>query len=36
MAVALAADRFGLAAALWPLLAAPAALLLLVPRGRGS
>jgi hypothetical protein len=26
------AGRFGLGAALWPLLAAPAALLLLVPR----
>jgi FSR family fosmidomycin resistance protein-like MFS transporter len=36
IAVALTADRFGLAAAFWPLLAAPAALLLLVPRRRGS
>jgi FSR family fosmidomycin resistance protein-like MFS transporter len=34
IAVALTADRFGIAAALWPLLAAPAAILLLVPRGR--
>jgi FSR family fosmidomycin resistance protein-like MFS transporter len=34
IAIALTADRFGLAAALWPLLAAPAALLLLVPRRR--
>ncbi len=32
LAIALVAERWGLATALWPLLAAPAALLLLVPR----
>jgi MFS transporter, FSR family, fosmidomycin resistance protein len=34
LAIAALAERFGLAVALWPLLAAPVALLLLVPRGR--
>ncbi len=32
--IAALAERYGLAVALWPLLAAPVALLLLVPRGR--
>jgi hypothetical protein len=32
LAIAALADRWGLAVALWPLLAAPAALLVLVPR----
>jgi FSR family fosmidomycin resistance protein-like MFS transporter len=36
LAIAGLAERFGLAVALWPLLAAPAALLLLVPRRRGE
>ena len=35
LGIAVLADRFGLAVALWPLLAAPVALLLLVPRTRG-
>jgi MFS transporter, FSR family, fosmidomycin resistance protein len=35
LGIALLAERFGLAVALWPLLAAPIALLLLVPRTRG-
>ena len=34
LAIAGLAQQFGLAVALWPLLAAPAALLLLVPRRR--
>ena len=34
LGIALLAERFGLAVALWPLLAAPLALLLLVPRTR--
>ena len=34
LAIAALAEQFGLAVALWPLLAAPAALLLLVPRRR--
>ncbi|MGZ8783739.1 MAG: hypothetical protein ACXWZB_09615 [Gaiellaceae bacterium] len=34
LAIAAAADRWGLDAALWPLLAAPVALILLVPRER--
>jgi FSR family fosmidomycin resistance protein-like MFS transporter len=33
LGIALLAERFGLSVALWPLLAAPIALLLLVPRG---
>ena len=34
LAVAVIAERWGLTAALWPLLLAPAALLVLVPRRR--
>lgn len=36
LGIAVVAERWGLDAALWPLLAAPLALLLLVPRSRGS
>jgi len=36
LGIAVLAERWGLEAALWPLLAAPLALMLLVPRSRGS
>ena len=36
LGIAVLAERFGLAVALWPLLAAPVALLLLVPRTASS